>query len=478
MTLLAFVIGVGLPTLAGWLLLRVFEGPAPFLLRLERWALGFLVGTTLSMFLFFLAQTTFGMPLTAVRMTSMLAGACILLLLPLYRYRAAWRAQAVPATYHLQPVTSSPPRWAMLTLKTLVTASAAKILFAGVTFLMLTPPFLDDVIENWNLRAKVFLHDRALTLVLPGQDPSVLGGGVNAYPPTVPLAKAWLNILAGGAWNEALANSLHLLWFAAAAVLLWSLLRRMLSQPWALLGTYLFLSLPLVTMHATNPYADIFLGAHVFAVGSMLASALLTTISLEQRRAALRVAAVALCCLPFTKNEGLVLYLGPAVLAFLATLALLWRREAVSRRDIVRAGATAAIVLFAVLVPWLLYKWDNALAFGNAKGISGLEIAFEPLVLLAIAVNTFLEGNWIFLFPLLILLLLLRGTYALRGPLLPLTILIALPYAGQLGIFSLTGLSTEALRQTGYARGVMHLVPMMVVLATALLAKTGIAKKA
>lgn len=462
MMLIGLFAGVGLPMAIGWSLVRWVEGRSPVLQTWERIALGFLLGLTLTMFLMFVAQTSFGLPLNVVPMLGLqIAALCVV----------GFGARRHLGHVHHPPVAHGAPwprRW-MLGLKILLGFGTAKILFSGVTFLFLVPPYLDDVIENWNLRAKVFLHDRALTLLLPGQDPTIAGGGVNSYPPTVPLAKAWLNILGGGAWNEALANSLHLLWFVAAALLLFAALRRMAGLPWALLGTYVLTALPLVVMHATNPYADVFMAAHVLATGSLTASALLPHLSGAQRATFLRLAILAIACLPFTKNEGLVLYFPPALLAWGVTLAMLIRRseEPVEKASRILAFAIAACL--AVALPWLAFKWTHALAFGNAKGILGLDIAWEPMAFLAIIINTFSEGNWLLLPGFLLLLIVLRGLNLLRSPLLPLTILAALPYAAQIGIFTLTGLSAEAMQQTGYARGLIHLVPVAVLIAVMLL---------
>jgi hypothetical protein len=56
-----------------------------------------------------------------------------------------------------------------------------------------------------------------------------------------------------------------------------------------------------------------------------------------------------------------------------------------------------------------------------------------------------------------------------------LTILIGfffLVYFGQLFLYLFTSLSTEAVNQTGYARGLLHIVPVGVLIGTALLSST------
>jgi hypothetical protein len=464
MILLALLIGLGLPALLGWVIVRLCEGARAAMTVWERAALAWILGITASMFLLFATNAYGGMPLHALPMVGVLAVASAAIALAL----RVLRVPLLPSGADAPPLPGHAlgRRW-IAALRVLLGLSGVKIVLTTAVFLLLMPPTLDDVIENWNLRAKVFLNDRTLTLILPGQQ--TVGMGVNAYPPTVPLAKTWLLALAGGQWNEALANGLHILWFAAAAALLYGFLRRTAGLPWALLGAYVFCSLPLVVMHAASAYADIFIAGHVLAAATMAASALGPKLREDQRIGFLKLAGVALALLAFTKNEGLLIYLPPAAIAMAATIAIL-----ALRRDI-RASCTAKAVIWAaacaaiVVVPWISFKWSHGLAFGNAKGITDVGFAFEPRALYAIFINTFLEGNWLLLPGLLVLLLAARGVRLLHANVLPLSILCIIPFLGQIGIFTMTGLSSEAIMQTGYARGLVQITPLGVILAVLLI---------
>jgi hypothetical protein len=123
------------------------------------------------------------------------------------------------------------------------------------------------------------------------------------------------------------------------------------------------------------------------------------------------------------------------------------------------------VPLLAVLLPWLIFKWMHDLPFGNAKAVSGFAIEFEPMVPFAIAVNTFIEGNWLLFFPILLVLLALRWYWMDAKLRMSAATFFLLAYVGQIGIYTFTSLSNEALRQTGYARGLIHIVPVAVVLA-------------
>jgi hypothetical protein len=83
--------------------------------------------------------------------------------------------------------------------------------------------------------------------------------------------------------------------------------------------------------------------------------------------------------------------------------------------------------------------------------------------LLATAVNTFFEGNWLLLFPALIALVILAWRSLLKPGLMIFAGFMFAAYGLQYFIFLFTGLSSEAIQQTGYARGLIHLIPIIVI---------------
>jgi len=316
-------------------------------------------------------------------------------------------------------------------------------------------------VDNWNLRAKVFYHEQTIELLLPGRGDTP--ADVSSYPPTVPLMKTWMATVAG--WNDDAVNAVHLAWFLSALALLYYALRRYLSRMWSLFGIYAIVSMPLYLMHGTNTYADIFMGTHVFAAIILLFHAIRSE-NPGTRDAFLRTSAVATALLPFTKNEGLLLYLPPILL--IVTGYLFMQRRNLTARDISRTALWYAISMLLVLVPWLAYKYANGLTFGNAKAVGDLAFGWQKGVLYAVMVNTFFEGNWILLFPVFATLLAWRRRAAFTT-LLPLTALFLIVYLGQLAIYLFTSVSIEAIKQTGYARGIIQLMPVAVFLTVMLL---------
>lgn len=460
-SLIALFPGLILLATGGWLGLRLLEGHSPVLVRSERWALGTILGLLYGMLLMVLLNVSVGVPFTRAGFLVILGGAVVLLLLLFLRQRLPWATPPVK-------VAPSPPlsRASKIVWSVLIGWIVLRTLVAGIDFLVLSPTFADDTLDNWNLRGKVFFLTRSLTLLLPHENPATSAQGISSYPPSLPLMKTWLSSL-WGSWSEPLVNSIHLLWYVAALVLVFAALRRSLSRPWALLGVYVLGSLPLFLIHGTNTYADAFLAAHVFAAVSLLFQAFRTEHEAE-RWTFLKLAAVAAAILPFAKNEGLLVYLLPLLLLLLWQLLWSARRGSLDRRSAARAAVFFALALLLVTGPWLAFKWSNALTFGNAKPFTSLGLGWQENVLYSILYNTFFEGNWLLLFPLFFALLIWQWRRAFSSFAI-LTVFVLIVYVGQVSLYLFTGLATEALRQTGYARGLVHIAPTVVFLTVLLL---------
>lgn len=461
MTLLALLVGLIPVTAIGWMTLRLLEGKTPVLDRYERVLCGFALGTAVAMFAVFTVHHYAGVALTWWSILAIEAALCAVLgagysVLP----HAPSAAPPMPAVLPA----SRPVRLALCLFVLWTLAKIAAGLFVSFT----TPTFYDDAMDNWNYRAKVYAELGRIPLALP---PHETVDPLTSYPPAVPLIKAHLAMLRGE-WSDGVANAPHTFWLLAAGGILWFLLRRRTNGAWALLGAAVYWSLPLVLMHGTNPYADVFLSLHYLCATHFLLIALGGKTA-EESLSGLRLAVLPMALLPFTKNEGFALYLPSALLLLAATGWILVRDKRVSPRTLVKTGAWLAGLLGLVLASWIGYKVMNGLTFGNAKGLSGIFAGWQENVLLAITINTFLEGNWLLLFPVLTGLLLLR----IRDLLPPswLTVLalsVLVPYGAQLLLFLFTVLSAEALMQTGYARGLIHIMPLTVALTVILLQKT------
>ena len=437
-------------TILGWLVLRLLEWKKPVLFTAERWVMGCVLGSTLAMYLVFVANAFLAIPLTFWGFLETFS-------IPLIILGSLWLAISKRFPASPPPHTTLPlPPGTRIILGFLLLTVAIRIVITGMTFLLFIPSFFQDTLNNWNLRGKVFYETHTLTLIMPNEDPVLSPQAVSSYPPTVPLVKTWL-ALSAGEWSEPLINSIHIVWYLGALALLFFAIRRMASAGWALLGVYVLGSMPLYLMHGTNAYADAFVSVHVFIAVSLTFFGLRAE-DASARASFLRLAALGAGVLSFTKNEGLLIFLPPLLLITILSLG----RDALSHRmswkESLRIGCWYILTLALIAVPWLSFKWMHGLTFGNGKPFTSLGIGWQKLVPTSIFVNTFFEGNWLLLFPLLFGLLVWRWRAAF-GRLAPIVSFFLLIYVGQMLLYLFTKLSQEALMQTGYARGLVQLLP-------------------
>ncbi|TSC57156.1 MAG: hypothetical protein Greene041662_1048 [Candidatus Peregrinibacteria bacterium Greene0416_62] len=461
MFVLFFLIGLLPLLLVGWLAVRALEGTILILSRVERFIYAAILGPTVLMEIVFLLNAAH---ILRLNLFGYLTGLLLLIiplgLLELRRRRISSESSASSASSE----SSSPFRFPKnkLALTLLIIAGLWFLLkfAAGMTILMSDPAYNDDVFNNWHFRAKTLHHEEML--VLKADNP-----GVTAYPPTVPMIKVWL-VLINGEWNDRLAALTSPLWYLLALALVWCTLRRSLGRTWAIVGTYILGSLPLFLIHGSTPYADLFVALHIGVALLPLYNAL--TSNTEQERSVwLRIGALGTALLPMTKNEALLMHFPPILLIAAAVIVWSLLHGKLSLRAARSAILHYCIFVSAVLVPWLTYKWMNGLPFGNAKGISGMEIVWQESVLRSLFITWVLEANFLLLPGLLIALLIARYRTAFLTPAVTLTAFVLTAILGISMIFLFTGLATEALRQTGSARGVVQLLPVIVILVTMLL---------
>ncbi|OGJ61163.1 hypothetical protein A3C37_05285 [Candidatus Peribacteria bacterium RIFCSPHIGHO2_02_FULL_53_20] len=447
-----FLIGFLPLLLIGWLAISALEGRARFLSQTERLIYGAILGPTVLMEVVFLFNAAH---LFRLNLLGYLVS-ILLLLVPLGILE--WKKRSSP-----NPNPNPNPK---LSKPTIIILSLLGLWFllklaAGMTILMSDPAYNDDVFNNWHYRSKILHHEEML--VIHRENP-----GVTAYPPTVPMIKVWF-ALVNGEWNDRLAALTSPLWYLLSLALVWCTLKRSIGRSWAILGAYMLASLPLFLIHGFTPYADLFVALHISAALLPLYAAL-TGNSEQERSAWLRIGALGTALLPMTKNEALLMHFPPILL--IAGAVILWCliHGKLSLRATRSAVLTYAILVTAVLVPWLTYKWMNGLPFGNAKGISGMEIFWQENILRSLFITWVLEANFLLLPGVLFGLLIVRFRTAFFSPVVTLTTFTLTAILGISMIFLFTGLSTEALRQTGSARGIVQLLPVMVVLVTVLMA--------
>lgn len=455
--MLAFVIGIGITTSLGWLLIAFIEGNKSVLSASERVSFAVILGPTFGMFIVFLSHIA---GLTRFNLIGFLVPLIIAILLLTV---GAWKRGGLRFSSDVRPVarTVTYPTWVKAGVLLLCLWTALKII-AGAYDIVSVPTYWDDSFNNWNMRGKIFYVTQELVLEIPaGNGVITAADGVSSYPPMLPMMKTWLSVIRGE-WTEPLVNGLHLIWFFGLLAAVYLLLRRSFDWVISSLGVWACVSLPLVLIHGTNPYADIFVAAHVVIVMTCILG-MRRAAATEDRAAWIYLFCVSIGLLALTKNEALVLHIPLLLLSalLLGNRPNTLRQWSIHKKTIL-IGLCGAL---AFALPWILFKWANGLTFGNAKSLSGISLSFNPVVIKAIWFHLTREPNWLLLPLALPLSLIAAGKRFWTTPEAIVAIFVLADIALQFSLFIMVpSLGNEAINQTGLSRGLLHIAPLAIIL--------------
>jgi hypothetical protein len=455
MMLPALLIGMLVPVLQGLLLLRIFERKVRVLSHPERLAAALLLGMPLGNFVLFFALLL-GVPVTLVGFLAVHGALLILLSFLVWKFaRGSFKDVLLPKD---SPRLSLSLKSIPLPFKVIggifLFWMILKIV-AGAYDLLSIPSYFDDTYANWNMRAKAFYESQSLLLDLPRTDPFFFGGRVPSYPLTIYLTKVWLALL-NGEWSDTLVNGVHLVWFALLLTLIFGSLSRLLSSLWGFLGVYILVSLPLVFMHGVNAYTDVLLSASLF-LPLLSFYQWMEENDRERKTVWFFLLSVASAAILFVKSEALLLFLPPLLLLF--GIASFFEKESllVWGRHLSKYVGIVALVAS----PWILFKAYYGLEFGNAQAVGKFALSLHSEVPEAILNDLLHTGSYLLFFSVFLLIVILSFREWVRKPIGFLLLFLGIVLVGQFLIYYLTPLATEAVKHTGYGRGIVQLLPSL-----------------
>ena len=439
----------------GYFLLRLVLGKHSVLSLIEYSAYGFLLGSAFSAYATF-GAALLGLPLSLMGLFALHAIMITILAVVTFLRFGTVLLSKIPLLPPPAFAEQKPPRWVKIFLAILALWVLVKIL-VGTYGLLATPVYYNDTYANWNMRAKAFSTHESLMLDRMPTDEFYFGGRVPSYPLTVYLSKVWIAKAAGG-WNEGAVNSIHAVWFLALLAAFFAALRRETNLLWAAAGTYMLVSLPLLMLHGFSAYADALMAASLFATLYAFFRWVKSEGSLE-REGWLRMFGMMTAAMVFVKNEAMLIFLPPLLLVFSLTC-IRFGRLAINFR--INDFSRWVGMLSIVALPWIFFKIAHGLTFGNATGVSGFSLVPQEGVAFAIEGDLLFTGSYLLLFPLLVLLLFLGFAEWRKHALKFLIIYLLIVFVGEFCIYALTPLSIEAIRHTGFGRGMVHLLPLCV----------------
>jgi hypothetical protein len=224
-----------------------------------------------------------------------------------------------------------------------------------------------DSWANWSARAKVFYFSQSLLLDAPLTD--ILGKGVidvnSNYPVLNPMAQVWMAMWSGS-FSEVLVKFWTPFLLLSATLHLFMIGARELNRTLSLLILILFLSSPLLSLHATETYSDLALAVYVlFALSSFLQ---------VMRGESGHLLFVGIFCTMgmFTKDEGLFF----AIPMLLSCILFIWRR---SRNGSFGKEVLTCCAPYLFILPWIFCKFYYKLGMGADYIEFG--VAFRPDVI-------------------------------------------------------------------------------------------------
>ncbi|MGO9013540.1 MAG: glycosyltransferase family 39 protein [Dissulfurispiraceae bacterium] len=263
------------------------------------------------------------------------------------------------------------------------------------------PAFGWDSLENWSSGAKYFYYVKGL--MLDHGSEHFFGKGYRTflnYPLHIPLMQVWVSVCLGNI-NEAYMKYWNVVYFISVVALVYFAVRREASQVIAILAAFFLSSVPLLTYHAIDAYADLPLS--YYALATAICFRRYMEKSEKQRDEnygfLVLIGVFSALCM-WTKLEGILF-----ALAFSATLLLYLLLKRSSYRNFIKS-----LFFYSLPIGIIGISWFTFLTLNGVKGRSILAFGLHFEVIPVILKQIFFSANFniIFLFSPLIILLGIR----------------------------------------------------------------------
>lgn len=338
-----------LPWLAGFLLLS----RALRLERLEAVFLGYGAGTAILTFWMF-ALGWMRVPFSALSASALPVAVIIAC--------AAFTARAG------KPDKSAPPGPVLTPFRAAVVVILSAWVLARAAFVFYEcfnrPIYSWDAWANWSAGAKLFFYSKGMLLDSPEY---FFGNGYRPFlghPVHTVLLQVWHSLLLGE-FHEVYAKSWSFFYYTSLLGLFFTAIRREFSWYPALIALFSLSSMPLLTYHGQDAYADLPLAYIAFS-----AVYCFWRYIKERDVKYLALAGALAGSGVFIKNEGAFIILALA-------LSLLIFEKAEKGRPL-RALAVFLIPVILAAGPWLAFKFMHGLGFGHTGASSGLNWLSDP----------------------------------------------------------------------------------------------------
>jgi len=450
MLIIMLFYAIFLPTLTGFLFMSYFSRRDEKLSFFERLFLGFGLGIgmiTFEMFIAALLKIQFALSLfSAIQIFTIISLAWLLFNseYSLKQLIGLWSNGEKKEPFSKASVIRA---FLVLLLASWIVLKLFFVIYEGAIW----PIYAEDSLGNWSSAAKYFFYDKALGLE---HSEHFFGRGYRTflnYPLNIPLMQVWFSLCLGDI-HEAYMKYWNAFYFISVVALLFYAMRRESSVVIAMLSAFFLSSVPLLTYHAIDAYADLPLSYYALAAAVCFRRYMEKP---EDREGLLLLMGIFVAFCIWTKIEGIFF-----CLAYSTTLLLYFLSKRSSFKGLFKGSLFYSIPICIVGISWFAFILLNDIPGRSAFETflsSGLHFDVIPVILDQIILSA--NFNIIFVFFFLVILLGVKSIFHsdLKFLLIPLfTIML---------IFLFAYITTDNYRWvtnlTAINRNILTFIPMM-----------------
>ncbi|MBI5234403.1 MAG: hypothetical protein HY880_08620 [Deltaproteobacteria bacterium] len=438
---LRLVFAFALPTLCGFIIIAWAYNCRIKELLLEKAVLGFGFGFGLLSIESFLLGFS-DLPLTFPYMALAQVVFAMPFLIAVYLRRGQASAHKEKKAF------DRPGKWEIAVISALALWICLKIVF--VLYSGFNKPFTSfDFWTQWGAGGKLFFY--AHGLILDSADENFFGRGYRIYmghPLLTTMTQVWISNVLGG-YHETFAKSWSSVYFLSLLLFFMLAIKKEGGFMVAIVATFFLSTLPLLTFHAQDGYADLTLSFYV------LAGAVFLWWYMEKGTSRfLMLSGLFMAMAAFTKNEGLLyLFFTGVSLVFYILLEKRGRWM-----DIVRFALPALIFIS----PWIIFKAYYAIGSGHGYETSSLDwspaLHFEIIPIYFKEI--FFSVNHGLVFPFLFVISIMGVKVILKSNIKYLYLLLILFLGALLFLYITTWDFTSVVYGTGLHRNTLTFVPL------------------
>ena len=284
-------------------------------------------------------------------------------------------------------------RFNEITIKNIIGSNKVNILLVFIiifySVFVFFGAFLDkndhyDSLSIWSFKAKAFYMDGKVSQRFFDNSRNY---SQFYYPLLVPLSQTWMAITYGK-WNETVIKAVSPLFYVSLLGTFFYILININGQKWALYGTAILSSFPVIVKYAKLPIADIPLTFYLF-----ISVSLFYLVFLRNKQIHFILPGFFLLFLEWTKNEGILL----CFLAILFAIIYLLKEK---KYNILLKVLAICGFLAIMNLPWNIFKNELGIhnPIVNIKALSSLNLGhiyfYTPIIINNFVNKMFLTVDW------------------------------------------------------------------------------------